>query len=78
MPVRYNFPNDPGFDELYPEELADLRILHYLRTSIVDRDGDFSALAGVKGIVDRNDLVGSNRIFQQTIADLFDRVAREE
>ena len=31
LPMRYNFPNDPIADTRYPEELTDVRILHFLR-----------------------------------------------
>ena len=38
LPMRFNFPNDPRAEEILSrEELADVAIFHYLRTSLFDR-----------------------------------------
>ena len=78
LPVRYNFPNDPEFDARYPEELRSLRVLHYLRTSIVHRDRDFSTGEHLMRLLGRSDLTGSNRALQRCLADLQARVSAEE
>jgi hypothetical protein len=78
LPLRYNFPNDPQFDRKYPEELREVRILHYLRCEIVHREKDFSDLDAVKSLVNRTDLVGSNEVLRQTLALLYPQVEMEE
>jgi hypothetical protein len=80
LPLRYNFPNDSRFDEKYPEDLADIRILHYLRVQaqIVDRKKDFAQLANVAALISRQNLQGSNEIFRRCIEELYPRVAEEE
>ena len=78
LPLRYNFPNDPGFDKKYPDELDDVRILHYLRCEVVHREKDFASLDKVAALVHRTDLAGSNEVLRRRIAELFDAVAAEE
>jgi hypothetical protein len=69
LPMRFNFPNDPAADRLYPEELANVVIMHYLRTTEFDRhrifhDGKaFDAFMQVP-------LVGSNLVFRERVRDL--------
>jgi hypothetical protein len=70
--IRYNFPNDVRADDLYPDDLADVRTIHYLRTTEFDRrqifvDADvfdrFLALP----------LAGSNAVMQQRVRELTGR-----
>ncbi|MGH1541883.1 MAG: hypothetical protein ACRBHB_15765 [Arenicella sp.] len=42
LQMRYNFPNDPIADKMYPEELEHIVFLHYLRTERFDRHSIFS------------------------------------
>jgi hypothetical protein len=53
---RYNYPNQTNFDEFWPGELNDLRLLHFLRTEI--------------GLVQRRDLTGSNELLRRRIVAL--------
>jgi len=78
LPLRYNFPNDPQFDQKYPDELKQIRILHYLRCEIVHRENDFFDLSRVAELVARRSLVGSNETFRTIVAELYPRVAAEE
>lgn len=78
LPLRYNFPNDPGFDERYTEELPDIRVLHYLRCEVVDRRRDFASLESVAALIRRNDLVGSNEVLREIVAELYAAVAAED
>src|SRR5262249_29286908 len=43
MPMRYNFPNDPVAEKMYPVELENVVIFHYLRTASFDRHEIFSS-----------------------------------
>jgi hypothetical protein len=70
LELRYNFPNDPLFDMAYPEDLHDVRILHYLRTEVVNRNDDFSSIEALKKLVARPDLTGSNEILRTTLKRL--------
>lgn len=80
LPVRYNYPNHEGFDQRYPEELADIRVLHYLKVyaKMVDRKKDFASLASVAALVERANLRGSNEVFRRCIEKLYPTVAKEE
>jgi len=78
LPLRYNFPNDPDFEVAYPDELQALCILHYLRTTIVHRDDDFSTNQRVATLIERSDLAGSNEALRRRLADLHSRVSDEE
>ncbi|HEV2805871.1 MAG TPA: hypothetical protein VGW57_13185 [Chthoniobacterales bacterium] len=78
LPLRYNFPNDVGFDEKYPEELLAIRILHYLRGDVLHREKDFATLEAVAALVGRRDLRGSNEVFRHAVSRLYATVAAEE
>jgi hypothetical protein len=78
LPLRYNFPNDPRFDQKYPEELKEMRILHYLRCETVHRERDFAKLRGVAALIARTDLIGSNEVLRTTLAELYPAVAAAE
>ena len=78
LPLRYNFPNDPRFDQKYPDDLGDLRILHYLRREIVDRERDFMDLAHVFALIQRRDLQGSNEILRRRLEELYPTIREEE
>src|SRR5436190_15111643 len=43
LPQRFNFPNDEKARHRYPEELADARIIHYLRDEEFSRSRIFSS-----------------------------------
>lgn len=74
---RYNFPNQRGFDEAYPDDLADIRFLHYLRTDTIDRDRDFASLDAMLRLVDRTDLDGSNEVLRQRVEELLPLIQPE-
>ncbi len=69
LPTRYNHPNQRAFDEAYPEELRDIRIVHYLRTDTIDRDRDFADLMAMRKLAQRTDLTGSNEVVRRTVAE---------
>lgn len=70
LPLRWNFPNQAAFDKAYPEELADVRFIHFLRTDTVDRDRDFEDVHAMHRFIARTDLVGSNEVLRRHVADL--------
>jgi hypothetical protein len=70
LELRYNFPNDHLFDAAYPEDLRDIRILHYLRTEVVNRDADFASIEALKNLIGRQDLIGSNEVLRTTLEKL--------
>ncbi len=77
VPLRYNFPNDQRFEDAQADELADLRILHYLRRQVVDRDRDFMTTESVGRLIARTDLHAANEKLRQLLAELHDEVATE-
>ena len=70
LPVRYNFPNQGGFDTHYPDDLADIKFLHFLRTYVIDREHDFSSIDMMHRLAARTDLRGSNEILRARVAQL--------
>jgi hypothetical protein len=78
LPLRYNFPNNPKFDAGFPDELADVRILHYLRCEILDRERDFADLDALAALVGREDLAGSNEVLRELLAELYPVIVAEE
>lgn len=68
--LELNFPNQRVFDEAWPDKLADVRFIHYLRTDVVHRDDDFADVAALRRLVARADLTGSNEVLRQHIAGL--------
>ncbi len=69
LPVRYNFPNDPIADARYPEDLEDVRILHFLRNRLFDWAKIFSNPTFYSDFL-RLPLEGSNRVFQEGVRRL--------
>lgn len=67
---KLNFPNDPGFDSRYPDDLADARFVHFLRSGVIDRDYDFSSVATMERLVARRDLQGSNEVLRERVEQL--------
>ena len=67
--LRYNFPNDVLADSLHPKELADIRLLHYLRTDIFDRQTIFTNENAFMDFLSLK-LSGSNKVFQDHIRKL--------
>ena len=41
LPMRYNWPNDTAADTLYPGEVSQIRVVHYLRRAQFDRERIF-------------------------------------
>jgi hypothetical protein len=78
LPVRYNFPNDPGFDAKYADELSNIYILHYQRTDVVHRDTDFETAESTARLVARSDLRGSNELLRRRLTALHATVVEEE
>ena len=64
--MRYNFPNDPIADKLYPEQLKNVSIIHYLRTEKFDRQKIFATEEAFNDFL-LLDLEGSNQVFQSHI-----------
>lgn len=67
--MAYNFPNDPIADERYPEELADVRILHFLRQKQVQRAKIFATPREFARFLELP-LEGSNHALQTFVQDL--------
>jgi lipopolysaccharide biosynthesis glycosyltransferase len=70
VPLRYNFPNQPEFDSNHAAELEDVRLLHFLRTPIIDRERDFFDYQSVVDLIARKDLSGSNEILRNRLGQI--------
>lgn len=69
----YNFPNDPAFEQEFPD-FNEIRFLHYLRTSEVDRNVEFSSKREIERFMARQHLTGTNAILQKRVQELFPRI----
>ncbi len=67
--MRYNFPNDPVADAMYPDELSSALVIHFLRTDRFDRHRIFASASAFRDFLDLP-LGGSNRILQQRVAKI--------
>jgi hypothetical protein len=70
LPMRFNFPNDPLAEALYPEELESVRAIHYLRTDRFDRHSIFASADAFAEFLDLP-LEGANRSLQDAVRRLF-------
>jgi hypothetical protein len=71
VPMRYNFPNDRVADGMYPEELEQIVMMHYLRLDYFDRQQIFVSADAFKNFLDLR-LEGSDLLFQQRVRDITD------
>lgn len=69
LPMRYNFPNDPVAEAMYPEELSGALVIHYLRTERFDRHRIFASESAFENFLDLP-LVGSDRVFQRRVHEI--------
>ena len=69
LPLRFNYPNQPEFDQNHPMELADVRLLHFLRTPIINREDDFANYNSLIRLLARNDLTGSNEVLRNRLRE---------
>lgn len=69
LPLRYNFPNDQDADELYPEEMQQVIMMHYLRRNAFERHAIFASAAAFDEFL-ALPLTGSNAVFQEAVRTL--------
>lgn len=64
--IKYNFPNDPVAEELHASSLADIRVIHYLRTDQFDRNQIFATRQAFDSFL-ALPLTGSSLILQDHV-----------
>lgn len=69
LPLRFNFPNDRDAEELYPEEMAQIIMIHYLRRDAFDRHEIFASAKAFDDFL-ALPLAGSNAVFQEAVRKL--------
>lgn len=69
LPLRYNYPNDRTADRLYPDELANVVLMHYLRTDRFDRHRVFHDPAAFDAFMTAP-LTGSDAVFRARVRAL--------
>jgi hypothetical protein len=74
LPVQWNFPNDERFRARFPDDAADIRVLHYLRDDEVDRAVEFGSPEGVADLLARRDLSPVNELLRCRVAAVADRL----
>jgi hypothetical protein len=70
LPMRYNFPNDPIAEAMYPGELDQVAIVHYLRTTDFDRHRLFTTAEEYAAFLELP-LSGANRVFREAVTAIF-------
>jgi hypothetical protein len=69
LPMRYNFPNDPIAERMYPNEQKNMIFLHYLRKNRIDRHKIFSSEVEFDAFMDK-DLIKTNKDFQRFVREI--------
>jgi hypothetical protein len=72
LPLRYNFPNDTIAESRYPDELASVVLVHYLRTDVIDRHRIFAGPDDYHAFVS-SPLEGANGVLQSAVLATFGR-----
>lgn len=71
LPVQWSFPNDERFWERYPDDAADIRILHYHQ---VARTVEMESPEGLAELLAREDLTPVDEILRRCVAAVADRL----
>ncbi len=74
LPLRYNFQNLPMVYEAYPEEAAEIRVLHFLQETEISRVRDFQSYEQIEQLFGRPELHPVNRYFVERLRELRDEV----
>jgi hypothetical protein len=74
LPLRFNFPNDERFADASPNDAADIRILHYLRSEQFDRSALARTSAELDDFLHRTDLSPTNLHLRDRVAELRDEL----
>ena len=69
LPMRYNFPNDPIAEQMYPNELASVVVYHYLRTAAFNRHEIFVDATRYAQFLDAP-LSGVDRCFRDAVEEI--------
>ena len=73
LPPRFNFPTDRGFEELYPGEVADIRLVHLLGEGALNKQALFTSTESVRETISRCDLHGADEVARKVLAETFPR-----
>jgi hypothetical protein len=77
LPLRFNFPNNVCFLRRHRAELADVRIIHYLKDEDFNRVEDFASPESVGALLSRGDLNPANVMLRDALRQLHERVLAE-
>lgn len=72
LPLRYNFQNDGAVDAAYPDELVDVRVIHYMNTGQYDRSRIFCDPDAFYGFMGQRFHESSSRTLQTHVRRLTD------
>jgi len=74
LAMRYNFPNREDLAARYTDDLADVRLFHYLRQDQVERTRDFASPQHVASLLARDDLNAVNLEMARRLAPIHEAV----
>lgn len=67
LPLRYNVPNVQLFRDAYPDDAADVRVLHFMQTTEIDRTRDFQSYEDVERTMNRAGLSPLNAFLAERL-----------
>ena len=68
--MRYNWPNDAAADALYPEEIPQFRVLHYLRRAELGRECILCEPESFRQFMQMRFSSAGNQLLQQRVRKL--------
>lgn len=70
LPMRYNWPNDSAADSFYPEEVPQVRVVHYLRRAKFKRERIFCEREGFEQFMQTCFSEAGNQLLQERVRKL--------
>lgn len=70
LPLRYNWPNASDAARLYPEEIPEIRVLHYLRTTELQRNRIFCERESFEQFMQARFSEVGNQLLQERVRKL--------
>ncbi len=77
LPLRFNLPNIAQYLPRHHAELADARIIHYLKDDEINRAEDLASVESIGGLLTRNGLNPINMRLREALGQVHERVASE-
>lgn len=74
LPIRYNFPNDPKAERIYPKDMQSIVLMHYLRHTVFNRQEVFTSPQAYQTFLSCA-MDGSNALFRDYVTQISGYIA---